>query len=47
MKTGIDVLDKLFDKYKIPNSNRIIIFDSIKNILLHDEFQRLLKNHMI
>lgn len=44
MKTGIDVLDKLFDKYKIPNSDRIVIFDSIKNILLHDEFQRRLND---
>ena len=39
---NFDVLKKIFESYNLSKSNQIEIYDTIKDIFLHDEFQRRL-----
>ena len=43
MKKSEEILNKLFDKYNLVNEDRNIIYNTIKNIYLHEEFQKRFK----
>ena len=47
MNNSYNILIKLFDKYGLHEVERVEIYEMIKNIFLHDEFQRRCTNEFL
>lgn len=47
MENSYNILIKLFDKYELHEVERVEIYEIIKNIFLHDEFQRRCTNEFL